>query len=132
MVHLKTLGARHGRRVRGHHHIKNFAALVTMIMGVVLHVRAEPGGAALQLYLPREAGLHEGIQAVVNRGVGNLGHGLLGADENLVGRGMIPLLDEDVIDAAALGRKTKAAGAQLFSQVPFVLVVRRGSHRELK
>ena len=90
-----------------------------MKMAVLVHIRTEPRRAALQLHLPREAGFHERIEAVVNRGVGDFRHRLLGADENLLGGRMVALVEQHVINLLPLRRQTQAGGAQLFGQVPF-------------
>lgn len=91
-------------------------------MRVLLHIRAKTRCTTLQVHLPRQAGLHERIQTIVNGRVGNFRHRFFGAKENLIRRRMIALVGEHVIDTTSLRRETKTARAQLFSQVTFVLV----------
>ena len=86
-------------------------------MAMLLHVRAEPRRAAFELHLTDEAALHERIEAVINRRVGNLRHRLFCADENFLRRRMIALVHDHVVDMLALRREAEAARAQPFGQV---------------
>src|ERR1700722_6542164 len=129
MVHLEALGAGHDGGILGQRDIEHFAARTAVIMAVLLHVRAKTGGAAFQLDLADESAFDEGVEAVVNGGVGDLGHRALGADENLLGGGMIAPGEDDVIDMLALRRETKTAGAQPLGQVTLRLVMTGNAHR---
>jgi hypothetical protein len=88
-----------------------------MKMPVLGHVGTEAGGATLDRDLAGQARFYERIQAVIYRGVGYFRHGLLGADKNLLGRGMITLLQKHVIDLLPLGRQAQTGGSQLPGQV---------------
>ena len=73
--------------------------------------------------------LHQRIEAVIDRRVGNLRHRLLGADENLLGGRMVALVEQHVIDLLALRREAQAGRTQLFGQVLVVLRVAARLHR---
>lgn len=79
---------------------------------MLVHVGAEAGGATIERDLAYQARLHERVEAVIDRGMGNLRHLFFGTDKDFVSSGMIALLHEDVIDLLALGRKTKAVRRQ--------------------
>jgi hypothetical protein len=85
-------------------------------MAMLLHVGAKPRGAALNLDLAQETAFYEGVQAIINRRMGNIGHLPLGADKDLLGGGMIALLQQNVIDLLALRRQSQATGAQPFGE----------------
>ena len=99
-----------------------------MKMAVLVHVRAEARCAAIHSNLPDETTLHQCIETIIDRGVGNLRHRLLGTDENLLRSRMIALVQQHVIDLLALGREAQAGGAQLFRQVLLVLLVAARFH----
>ena len=98
---------------------------------MLLHIRAETRCAPLQLNLADQPAFNEGIEAIINRRVGDFGHLLFGPDENFFGRRVIALVQDYVINLLPLRRETKAARAQLFSQVLFGLVM-GGAHREFQ
>ena len=81
-------------------------------MVMLLHIGAVAGGGAVEIHVTDEVALHEGIEAIINRGHGDIGHGFLGADKNVFDRGMIALLEQDIIDVLALRRETEAAGRE--------------------
>jgi len=97
--------------------IINRPAGAAMKMPVLGHVRAEPGGAALHSDLPRETRFHKGVEAIVNRGVGNFRHRFFGAHEHFLGGRVVALLHEHVIDLLPLRGEAQAGGTQLFGQV---------------
>ena len=84
---------------------------------MLAHVRAKTGGSAVDVHLARHAALDEGIEAIVDRGHGDIRHLMLGADENFLGGRMIPLLDEHIIHVLALRGEPKAARGELPAQV---------------
>jgi len=86
-------------------------------MAMLLHVRAEPRRSAFQLDLADEAALHERVEAVIDRCMGNFRHRLFCADENFLRRRMIALVHDHVINVLALRRETETAGAQPLGQV---------------
>ena len=117
MIHLEPAGLGHGRGIRWQRHVKNFTAGVAEIMAVLLHIRTEARRPAFELDLPREATFDERAEAVINRRVGNFRHRLLGADENLLRRGMVALVQQHVIHRTPLWREPKATRRQLVVQV---------------
>ena len=76
---------------------------------MLVHVRAKARRAAVQRDLPGQAALYQRVEAVVNRGVGNLRHRAFGADENLLGGRVIALLQQHVIDLLPLRREPEPA-----------------------
>jgi hypothetical protein len=94
-----------------------------------LHVGAIPGGAPVQFHLAQKAGFGQSIQAIVNGGHGDVGHFRLGMDEDLVGRGMIQLVSDHVIDMLTLGREPKPAMGEALIQMR--IKRRFGFHRFL-
>src|ERR1035437_7916908 len=86
-------------------------------MTMLLHVRAKARRAAFELDLAHEAALYQRVEAVINRGHGNVGHGLFGPDENLLRRWMVALLQQHVIDLLPLRRETETARAQPLGQM---------------
>ena len=63
-------------------------------MAMFAHIRAKPGGAAIELHLPHEAALYQGIEAVINRGHGNVRRPAFDADKDLLGGGVITLFHQ--------------------------------------
>ena len=66
--------------------------------------------------LPDQAAVCEGVERVVHRGHGNLGHGLLGAQENLLSAGVVPVFQEDAIHVPALRGKAQAGPGESLVQ----------------
>ena len=62
--------------------------------------------------MAHEAALYQGIEAVVNRGHGNVRRPTFDADENLLGGRVIALLQQHVINMLALRRGAQTARAQ--------------------
>lgn len=54
------------------------AALLAEEVAMRFHVGTKPACGPIQIHLPDQTTLHQRVQAVVNRGHGNIGHGLLG------------------------------------------------------
>jgi len=112
---LKAFGQRPsglGRQID----IENILAGITIKMAMFAHVRAKTGRAAFERNLANDTALHQRVQAIVNCGHGNIGHGPLGAHKNGLGRGMIPLGQQNLVHLLALRRKPKAAGRQALVQ----------------
>lgn len=84
---------------------------------MLLHVRAKPRRAAFELDLANKTALHERIETIINRRMGNLRHRLLRADENFLGGRMIALLHDHVINVLALRREAKTAGGQSRAEI---------------
>ena len=75
-----------------------------MEMAVLAEVRAVAGGFALEVDLPDDAVLHERFEAVVNCSERDVREPVLGPHEDLVGRRVVPLLDENPVNFLALPR----------------------------
>src|SRR6185312_5018796 len=101
----------------GQINIEHFGANVAIKVAMLAHVRAKTGRAAVHVHLPRHAGLHEGVEAVVDGGHGNIGHFALGADEHFLGGRMIALLHQHIVDVLALRGEPKAARGELTAQM---------------
>ena len=119
VINPKSFWPRDNCGISRQRHIEHRAALVTVIMAMLLHVWAITCRTALELHLAHEAAFHQRIEAIINRGHGNIRHGLFGPDENLLRCRVIALLDQHVINMLSLGREAKTARAQPFSQVTF-------------
>lgn len=117
-----------GPRLRRQIHIKHRVARIAIKMAMLAHVRAKPGGAAVELHLAHEAALYQGIEAVVNRGHGNVRRSAFDADENLLGGGVIALFHQYAVNVLALRRGAQAARTQPFGQVILDFVVAGGLH----
>lgn len=106
-----------GLRLRGQIHVKNRVAGIAVKMAVLVHVRAKARCAAIQRDLPGQPALYQRVEAVVNRGHGNIRHGLFGPDEDLLGGRVIALLQQHVVNVLALRRGPESARRQAFIQV---------------
>jgi hypothetical protein len=89
--------------------IENPAALITMKVAMLVHVRAVPHGSPVEVHLFDEVALDQKIEAIIDRRHRNLGHRLLGTHEDLLGGRMVTFAQEDVIDLFPLRRETHAA-----------------------
>jgi len=98
-------------------HIVHRVTRIAVKMAVLAHVRTEPGGPAVELHLAYEAALYQGIEAVVNRGHGNVRRPAFDADEDLLSGGVVALLYQHAVNVLALWRGAQAARAQPFGQV---------------
>ncbi len=98
-------------------HVKNRSTGIAMAMAMLMHVRAVTGRPAIDRHLPRHPALHQGIQAIINRGHGNFRHRVLGPDKDFLRRGMVALVAQHIIHLLTLRRQAKTGGPQLFSQV---------------
>ena len=85
-------------------------------MAVLAHIRAKTRCAAVQDDEADQPAFYQRIEAVVNRGHGNVGHGFFGPDEDLLRRGMVALLQQHIINMLALGRKPEPARRQALIQ----------------
>jgi hypothetical protein len=116
MINLKSFRSRHGRRVGRQRHIEHPSALGAVIMAVLFHVRAVTRGAAIQHHQPHQAAFQQRVKTVIDRGVRNIRHRVLGADEHLLRGRMIALLQQHVVHVPALRREPEAAGGQPLRQ----------------
>src|ERR1019366_1251377 len=63
---------RHAGQGRRQIHVKNRLARGAVKMPVLVHVRAEPRRTAIHRHLPGQPAFYQSVEAVVNRGHGNL------------------------------------------------------------
>ena len=112
--------------------IEHIFAGVTIKVAMLPHIRAKTRRAAVHIHLPRHPGLHERIQAIVNRCHGNFRHPVLGADEYFLCRGMIPFLDQHIIDVLALRSESEAARGELLAQMFIQLFMFDSRHSAVK
>ena len=74
-------------------------------MPVVANIRAIAGRLALDIDLLGEAAINQRLEAVINSRQRDAGDALFGTDENLGGGRVVALIEEDIVNLAALGRK---------------------------
>ena len=117
-----------GPRFRRQVHIKHRIARIAIKMAMLAHVRTEPGGAAVELHLAHEAAFYQGIEAVVNRGHGNVRRPAFNADEDLLGGRVIALFYQHAVNVLALRRGTQAARDQPFGQAVLDFAMAGGLH----
>ena len=91
---------------RGARDIGDGAALLAEEMGVGLEVGAIAGGLTVVIDGADEAALGEGLEAIIYGGQGDAGELLLDSQEDIHRGGMI-VLEERVVDLAALGGETE-------------------------
>jgi len=96
--------------------VVDLAGLLVVKMGVWAKVRAVAGGTALVVHLADEPALHEGFEAVINRGEGDGGHLCFDAGENFLGGWVITLLEERTVNQFALRRGAKPAVGELLRE----------------
>jgi hypothetical protein len=92
----------------GGFNIEGAAAVGAVEVVVAVEVGAVAGGAAFVVDLADEAALGEGIEAIVDGSDGDLGHGIFGADEDILGGRVVVVVEEGEVDEAALGGKAEA------------------------
>src|ERR1017187_3711895 len=112
--------------------VKDTVAPIAIKVAVLPHIRAKPGRPPLQGHLPRHPTLHQGVQAIIDRRHRNLRHVPLRPYKHLLGRRMIPFLQEHSIDMLALRGKTKTAPREPFAQPAIAFYVCRPIHLPLK
>jgi len=97
--------------------VKDGIASVAKEMAMIMHVWAKTSCAAVQLHLADEAAFDERIETIIDGCVGDFGHLFFCADKNLIGRRMIALVQQDIINALALRREPEAERAQAFADI---------------
>lgn len=85
-----------------------------MKMKMFPHVRAITHRHPIQVDLAHELAPDERVQAIVDRSHGDFRHVPLGTEKDLLGRGMVSLTEQHIVDVLALARLTKPAGSQAF------------------
>ena len=117
-IHGKSFGQWNaGLRFHWQIHIINPATRVAIKMAVLVHVGTKSRRAPVELHLADQAAFDKCIQAIIDRGMGNLRHRAFGADKNFLRSRMIALLEQDIIDLLALRRGPQAACGQARAQV---------------
>jgi hypothetical protein len=99
-----TLKAVAGRQ----RNIKNLAATLAHEMSVLTEIRTKPGCIAFHIDLLGEAAVHQGFEAIIDRGQRDGGHALFRAQENFRGRRVISLGEKYFIHFATLRREAMA------------------------
>src|ERR1043166_2752884 len=103
-VHLHGLEPswhRHLRPLPGQVNVVNRPAGLAVKVAMLMHVGTKTRGAPVQVYLLHQAAPHQCVQAVVDRRHRNVRHHVLGPQEDLLRRRMIPLLQQHVIHPTA-------------------------------
>ena len=118
---LETIRHRDGRSGGIGRQIDIVGATAFIAIKVVMfsHVGAITPGHPVQVDLPNQPALHEGIEAIVNRGHRNIGQSVLGAHEHLFCGRVIAFLKQHAIDVLTLRRGPKAPRGKALAQ-PFV------------
>ena len=103
--------------------IVNTAAAIAVEVAMLVHVRAEAHGAAVQVHLLGQSGGHQGVEAVINRRHRNVRHPIFGSHEDLFRGRMIPSGQQHVINVLPLCREPKAPRRQSFGKPALELEV---------
>ncbi len=80
-------------------------------MPVFLEVGAIACGLALYIHLLRQAAIHKGFEAIVNRGKGYCGNTFFRTKENLCGGRVVTLVEKNMVDLTALRSEAMPAVA---------------------
>lgn len=75
----------------GQVYVKDLITTVAIKMAMFPHIRAKSRRSPLQGNLPHQAAFDQGSQAIIYRGNRNIGHRLLGANENFLSRRVVAL-----------------------------------------
>ena len=97
-------------------HIENPAAAIAMKMKMFPHIRAIAHCHPIQIDQAHQPAPYERVQAIIDRGHGNDGHGPLGPHENFLRRRVIALPQQHIINMLPLRRQAKAARRQSFAE----------------
>ncbi len=108
--------------------IKHLLTRVAIKMTMLAHVRTKARRAALQGHLPHQPALHQRVQAVIDRGHGNDGHGPLGPHENFLRRRVIAFPEQHLVHLLPLRRESKAARGQSLIQLVFHVFICNCTH----
>jgi hypothetical protein len=109
----------HSGRKAGKINIHNGAADVAAKMAVFFHVRAETCCAPVDVHQPDQPALYQRIQAVINRGHGDVRHLLLGSDEDFFCSRVVTLFEQHLVNVLALGCESKPAVCQALIKMVF-------------
>ena len=83
---------------------------------MLFHVRAIPHRKTVDIDLLDEPAFHERVEAIINRGHGNVRHALLGPHEDLLCGGVVAFLEHDAVNVLTLGGGTKPPAGEPFSE----------------
>ena len=82
--------------------VVDFARVLVLKMTVIRKIRAEPRGFPLEIYLSHNAVGNKGFEAVIDRCQGDRWHAVLRAQIHIICRGVVPFLQYDGENFAAL------------------------------
>jgi hypothetical protein len=101
---LKTLWKRESFQSRARSVIKvdDPLAGIAVKVGMFPHVWAITCGCTVQIHLTDESAIHQGIEAVVNRGQRNIIHGLTCPQVDFLDGWMIASGEKNIVDQMAL------------------------------
>ena len=88
--------------------IGDMAAIRAVEVTMLTEVRAESCRLAIDVDGLHQTIAHHRLEAVVDGGQGDGWHLLLGSDEDLCGRGMIPLSHQHLVDLTTLRRESES------------------------
>ena len=86
-------------------------------MTVILHIWAKPGRPAVHIHQADQVRLYQGIEAIVNRSHGNFRNLSLNSNKDFFSSGMIPVLEQNVIDVLAMRSEPEPAMSQAFVEL---------------
>jgi len=98
--------------IQGKINIDDLVALRAIKMKMLPHVGTVAGGAAVEVDLFGQSTFDQGIEAIIDGGQGDFGHSLFGPHENPFRGGMIPILEQHLIDMLTLRGKPEPAGGE--------------------
>ena len=102
-------------------HIENPAAAIAMKMKMFPHIRAIAHCHPIQIDQAHQPAPYERVQAIINRGHGNIRHSFLGPHEDLLGGWVIAFLQQHVIDMLPLWREAEPERRQTLGKLRFNL-----------
>lgn len=89
-------------------HVVDHAGRLVVEMAVFFKIRTVARGFALEIHLADDAVLHEGFEAVVNRGQRDVRQAVFDSHEDVVRGRVVPLLHEGAVNFLALARHSQA------------------------
>ena len=95
--------------VLGKFDVGDMPAFRAVKVAVLLQVGAKAGRFPIDMDGLHQAAANHGLKAVVDRGERDRGHPLLGADKDLRGRGVIPLVHQHLVDLTTLRRQPQSS-----------------------
>jgi len=112
---LRQAQAGFGRQIN----IKHSRTNIAIKMAVLRHVGTKASRSTIERHLPDQTAPDERVQAIIDRGHGDVGSGILGPDKHLFRGRVITLAKQNGINLLALRCETKTAGRQPIAQTIF-------------